>query len=383
MEFVVFSKDEFHKIEDDFYNSNFYQTSEWADIKEKNGWEHFYVGVKEKNKYVLICLLLARSVLGRRFFYAPRGPVMDFSNKELLEFFVENLKKFVKKNKGFVFKFDPYIEYQERDKNGEPVGVAKDEYWTLLKKLGFTHRGFTRGYSDEAQFRWSYALDIKDKTFDDLLPDMDQRCRRCIRKCEKYPLEVFDVNDDNIKDFKDIMNHTAKRQDHFDRSTEYYKNLKKYLKDKVSMVVVCLNRKKFLKDFKDDKMYEEIEKLDVDYVPITAGVFIFDNDKFNYVYGGTYSYYMSFMAQYKMQVEMIKKAIDKKLDKYDFGGISGVFEPNTKNYGVYEFKRGFGGRVIEYIGEFDLVTDKLFYAMYKAGYWSYGKLKSIKSKLSK
>lgn len=76
----------------------------------------------------------------------------------------------------------------------------------------------------------------------------------------------------------------------------------------------------------------------------------------NYVYGGTYKEYMSLMAQYKVQMEMIKYTKEKlKLPIYDFGGISGDFNPKSKNYGVYEFKKGFGGRVVEYIGEFDLI----------------------------
>ena len=59
---------------------------------------------------------------------------------------------------------------------------------------------------------------------------MDQRCRRCIRKAEK----LVSVSDENIKDFKDIMEHTTNRQKHFDRKLEYYKNLDLKLKEKVN-----------------------------------------------------------------------------------------------------------------------------------------------------
>ncbi len=76
-------------------------------------------------------------------------------------------------------------------------------------------------------------------------------------------------------------------------------------------------------------------------IPISAGVFIFDNDRLNYVYGGTYKEYMPLMAQYKMQMEMIKLAMERGLPIYDFGGISGNFTPGSENYGVYEFKKRF------------------------------------------
>ena len=58
---------------------------------------------------------------------------------------------------------------------------------------------------------------------------------------------------------------------------------------------------------------------------------------------------MPLMAQYKLQMDMIMFSMEKKLSLYDFGGISGDFRKDSPNYGVYEFKRGFGGFVVEYI----------------------------------
>lgn len=118
-------------------------------------------------------------------------------------------------------------------------------------------------------------------------------------------------------------------------------------------------------------------------IPISAGVFIFDKDRLNYVYGGTHKEYMPLMAQYKMQMEMIKLAMERGLPIYDFGGISGNFTPGSENYGVYEFKRGFGGNVLEYIGEFDLILDKFGYYIYDIGYKLYRNTKKVIAKILK
>ena len=48
----------------------------------------------------------------------------------------------------------------------------------------------------------------------------------------------------------------------------------------------------------------------------------------------------------------------------NFYGITGDFDPKGKYYGIYEFKKGFNGNVIEYIGEFDLKVTN-FYNIYK------------------
>ena len=384
MEFLELTEEEFNKECKKFKESSFYQTPEWVKIKQPNGWNHYYVGVKDKNKIVACSLILGKKLyLNKYMYYAPRGLLLDYTNFELLDYFINNLKSFLIKKEGVLLKIDPLVDYQKHDKEGNAIGTENnDKLVNHLKELGFKHHGLTKGYTDEAQFRWSYCLDIT-KSKEELLEGMDQRCRRCIRKYEKYPLIIEKVNDNNIKDFKDIMEHTAKRQNHFDRTTEYYQSLDRELKESSNLSIIYLDRDKYLKDFTDDKLYSLVSKDLRKKIPISAGVFIFDSQRGNYVYGGTYKDYMPLMAQYKLQIEMIKIAKEKGLSIYDFGGISGDFTPGTENYGVYEFKRGFGGYVTEYIGEFDLILNKPQYGLYKLGFKSYRNFKHLIAKILK
>ena len=386
MQFKIITKEEFTKYRDAF-NYNFYQNPEWGEVKKENGWGHFYTAVLDaKNNPLLISLVLSKKVLGRYLYYAPRGPLLknNSNREEIYRFYLQEIKKYLKDKKAILFKFDPLIEYAKHDKEGQVVSDTNEqEFVNFLKKQGAKHRGFTIGYTDEAQFRWSYALDIKDKTFEDLTKDMNSRCKRSIKKASKYPLVVKDVTDDSIKDFKAIMESTAERQHHGDRTLAYYQTLKDKLKDIIRMSLVYLDKEKFLDDINngkyttDDKLLENIKNDERNMIPISAGIFIFDKDRFNYVYGGTYADYFSLMAPYKMQEEMIKTAIEKKMNYYDFGGISGNFTPGTPEYGVYEYKRGYGGFVIEYIGEFDLIINKPYYLTYKYGLEVYRTLRKI------
>ena len=86
--------------------------------------------------------------------------------------------------------------------------------------------------------------------------------------------------------------------------------------------------------------------------------------------------YKEFLSFYTIHWELIKYAKKNGFTKYNFYGISGDFK-DTKDelYGLYDFKRGFGGNVEEYIGEFDLITNKFMYLLYKYGYGLYRKLK--------
>ena len=392
MQFKIITKEEFSNYRDNF-DYNFYQNPKWSEVKKANGWGSFYTAVLDNNNNpILISLILSKKVLGKYLYYTPRGPLLKegTNREEVYAFYLIKIKKYLKAKNAILFKFDPLIEYIKHDKEGNTTTEDNNQQFVdFLKKIGAKHRGFTIGYTDEAQFRWSYALDIKNKTFEDLTKDMNSRCKRSIKKAEKYPLMVKEVTDKTIKDFKDIMESTAERQHHGDRTLSYYQTLKEQLKDIIRMSLVYLDKAKFIDDINngkysiDEKVLDIIKNDERNLISISAGIFIFDKNRFNYVYGGTYAEYFPLMAPYKLQEEMIKYAIEKKMNYYDFGGISGNFTPGTPEYGVYEYKRGYGGYVIEYIGEFDLVINKPYYLAYKYGLEAYRTIRKIVYKIKK
>ena len=218
---------------------------------------------------------------------------------------------------------------------------------------------------------------------------MNYRCKRSIKRAERYPMFLADVDEKNIDDFKDIMEHTASRHVHADRGTSYYMRLKSELEGSTRLAVIYLDREKFMKDIEEgkyevrDDVYERVLGDERPHIPLSAGVFILDKKRMNYVYGGTYSYYFPFMAQYKMQMEMIKYSIGQGMEIYDFGGIKGIFDKDHPDYKLYDYKRGYGGYVIEYIGEFDLPIDKLYLSMYEKMFVVYKKLRNLSAAIKK
>lgn len=67
------------------------------------------------------------------------------------------------------------------------------------------------------------------------------------------------------------------------------------------------------------------------------------------------------MPNYLLQWEMIKWAVERGCDIYDFRGVSGNVDKNHPLYGLYRFKKGFGGKFTEFIGELDYVFNPLVY----------------------
>ena len=109
------------------------------------------------------------------------------------------------------------------------------------------------------------------------------------------------------------------------------------------------------------KKAEELINTDGEIINLSAAMFITYGKEVIYAFSGNTSNYMNFNAQYLIQWEMIKYALENKFNKYNFYGISGIFDKNDVSYGVYEFKKGFGGIVEEYIGEFVLPTSVFYY----------------------
>ena len=59
-------------------------------------------------------------------FYSPRGLLVDYEDKKVLNYFLSEVKKYVKSHKGYIFRMDPYVIYKERDIDGNLVEGGVD-----------------------------------------------------------------------------------------------------------------------------------------------------------------------------------------------------------------------------------------------------------------
>jgi lipid II:glycine glycyltransferase (peptidoglycan interpeptide bridge formation enzyme) len=86
-----------------------------------------------------------------------------------------------------------------------------------------------------------------------------------------------------------------------------------------------------------------------------------------YLYGASSNEYRNVMPNYLLQWEMIKWAIERGCDIYDFRGVSGDLDESNPLYGLYKFKRGFNGTFTEFIGELDFVFNRFVYFVVEKG----------------
>ena len=119
------------------------------------------------------------------------------------------------------------------------------------------------------------------------------------------------------------------------------------------------------KNEKNLKLINEAKKKYPQGIRLSAAIYIKYEDKAWYWFGGSLTELREINPVYALMDFYIKKCINEGIKEFDFLGISGNFDPNDPNIGLYNFKKKFGGSVVKYIGEFDLVLDKKTYLLAK------------------
>ena len=222
MKFITLEPEEFRKFAEKSPYKSFMQTPELASYREKNGWVPYYFGVERNNKLVAATMLIAKpTFLGKSTYYAPGGPIIDFEDEELLDFFIKNLKRYAKSHNGYILHIDPYYELIERDRYGEikEGGFSHQQALKNLRKLGFIE------IKNPGQPKYLFALDFKKHTADQIFADMKRNTRNHIRKAEKMGVKVRELNREELGIFKKITESTSNRRNFTDRPLSYYQQM--------------------------------------------------------------------------------------------------------------------------------------------------------------
>lgn len=395
MKFREITEAEYRKYWNKSTEKNFLSAPEMAGLKTER--KTFYYGVFKDEKVVAAAMIFGtKKPLGGMEFYAPRGFLGDYCDKKLIDFFVANLKKELGKMGGYVLRIEPNVEYFERDIDGEKVDGGYDNQKAVdnLLENGFRKVKYVEGIS---QITWEFVLPVKGKTRDDILNNMKNNTKRRFRQASTLGIEIKDLKRDEIKEFYDVLCQTADRKNFKTRDLAYFERMYDLFHDRgeVQFVSAVINPKKCIKKLEEQKkailaekpktIREEHDHNDAiksvearirrvkeafsdtkeEVVTLSSGMFFTMQPEILHLAGGNVGKYMKLDGQYILQMEMIGRAIDGGYDRYNFYGIPENIDTHPENYGVYEFKRGFSGKVVQLIGEFELPLSSFRYSLVK------------------
>ena len=383
----------YREFESNHKKSHFLQSYEWGLFcKRAKGQVPCYVGMEDENgNLVATCLILLRKTpFGFSYGYAPRGFILDSSNKEIINEFTNYLKEYMKNNKIIYIKFDPDIKYQDIDENGNKIDGGENNYelYNYMLSLGYKHTGFYRLYEGN-QPRYTFRINLK-KSWEEIEAKFNKSFMKSVKRSYSYNLIVD--NDVKVDDFYRLLQSNSSKDDFDPHSLEYYKifseemskdnNMKyfnisirpKELLENINKEIDALNKElevskkkeadiknKISRLEKEKEVFSKIDKAEVcicslicTYTKTHAwSLYIGSDDLANFTFAVTRSYY-----------EAIEDAYNNGYEFFDLFGTPG--DPNTKYKNLaklHDFKRKFGDEYIEFIGEFDLVNNKLLYKM--------------------
>ena len=374
MKFVELNDKEFMDFVKTRPENNFFQTTMMRDRIKKDGKETYLVGIKDDKDNILGAAFIAstsQKFMNKTTYESYKGYILDYHNEELVDFMTSEIKKFLKEKGALRLIIDPYIVSVSRDMDGKETNeVDNTSVRKHLEKLGYKYN------ENGAQVKWCYCLDINGKSSDELFKEFRSSTKNNINKTiTKFKLNIRDLTKDQLSEFKKITEDTYDvfKDDVIFKICElncdtYISSMeeenKEFIRkiDELSDSASNRNKKEeFKKQMEANKKKIEETKLlkkeKGNIIPLSAAMFMLYGDEIVYLFSGSYDEYMKFCGQYRLQWEIIKYAADNGYRRYNFYGIQDVFNPEGKDYGVYEFKKGFGGYVEELLGSFILDID--------------------------
>jgi len=132
------------------------------------------------------------------------------------------------------------------------------------------------------------------------------------------------------------------------------------------------NQKGKLKDYTEQKEHEEQDLIKYkeykekygDSITLSAHMVVNYNDKVWVLYAGNHNDLKETCVNYNTYYEHIKYFKEKGYKIYDQFGTVGDLSKDNPRLGLHEFKKKFGGDYIEFLGEFDYVTNKPMYFIF-------------------
>lgn len=407
MELLELKENEFTTFVLDHHYDNYLQRVEFAKLKEKEGWKSYLLGGTVNNELVAATLIITYpSFLGYTLCLAPNGFLLDYHNAEHVKDFTHLVRDFLKKEKGLYLRIDPKVLYQQHDQNGDIVegGFNNQICVDNICHAGFKHEGFIKGLDPSFHPRFSFVTPLENETKESLLKKMSKLTQRSIKNTEKYLVRVEKIEDKKgLDEYCNIIYKTADRRhfspldktyyhdqwDFYDRDTLYFLKARFYVKeylDSLNDQLICeekklktytldnLTEKQLKKKNQQEEIVANLKKNILDaaaileesgeVVTLSVASFFILQDEILYFNGGSEKKYMKYCGQYALQWYMIQKGLEKGLKRHNFYGLSGIFDESAEDYGVFTFKRGFGGFIEENIGYFSIAIHPSLFKIY-------------------
>jgi serine/alanine adding enzyme len=298
-------------------NGQYLQLSPWAKVKAPNGWRAVRVVADGGSGPIGAQVLLHR--LGPLPFslgYATCGPVATVFDKVSIAAFTTELRAVARRERLSHVTIDPTVS--------DPAAAA------LLRSAGWRKTATV-----QVDRSWIVDLDAPEEA---LWSGLRGKWRQYVQKAKRAGLVVIDSGVEGIDDLYRIVVETANRAGFVYRSAATYRLVyESYASTGRARLLLCR-------------------------LPggeaVAALMLIACGGKIVEPYGGMTATGAESRANYLLKWEAMRSSAERGYKIYDMWGMA--------TSGIAQFKQGFGGREIGYIGAFDLVTSAPLWTAFRA-----------------
>ncbi|MBK8797310.1 MAG: peptidoglycan bridge formation glycyltransferase FemA/FemB family protein [Anaerolineales bacterium] len=331
------------------------QSWEWGEIKAQTAWRAERLAVETAAGLAAFQFLWRQPLpyAPVRIGYAPKGPLLDWSNLDLVDDALAAIEAHARRTGCIFVKIDP--------------DVRADTTVGRLALHALQRRGW-RSSVEQIQFKHTATSDLS-RGEDALLATMKSKWRYNIRLAEKRGVTVRLGEEADLPAFYALYAETGQRDGFLIRPPDYYLTTwKTFLRAQVAPDNPA-GGALLLAEHPDDPQ------------PV-AGLFLLRYGATAwYFYGASSERHRRDMPNYLLQWEAMRWAIAQGCATYDWWGAPTVLDdPSDRMHGVWQFKQGFGARLQPHIGAWDYVVSPVGYRLVTQSLpWALAALRRLRS----
>ena len=292
------------------------QSYEWGELSQYLGARVYRLGALEQGQIVGAMQLLVSSVplpvsapgLNFNWLYCSRGPTVERPDAPALGALVEHAHVIARKEHAVVLRLEPNVADDEPE--------LEERWIATCRALGFQINPLT------VHARRSWVLDIR-PGIEQLLANFKTTWRQNVRVAERKGVIVREAeNDADFAAYYDLLTVTSERDAFFIHSRDYHKEVLRRFASKGDAVLYLAGH--------------EGEVLAAKML-IRFGDWCWD------MFGASSMNKRNLKPTYLLQYRCIQWAKARGCSYFDFRAIPEILEPGEEMWGVYEYKKGFGG----------------------------------------
>lgn len=274
-------------------------------------------------------------VFSKKLIYIPHAPILRQGfgwQAEFLKVLHEKLVEIGKEENTVFIRFDLY---SHNPNYGSIENFEK--YFRKIPNYAY--------HSSYFQPKYEWILDLN-KTEEELFKAMHPKTRYNIGLAERRGVKVEIVKQDFKKYFDDfyrLVKETAKRDNFNLHPKIYYENIFNTVNAENAFLTIAGYKNKIL----------------LVNLILTFGKIAY------FLFGGSSNEHKNLMFSYLAQWETIKEVKRRGFEIYNFGAVGSSTLLRVNNFeGISRFKKGFGGRILEYSDSYDLILKPFWYFLY-------------------